>query len=57
MSGGGGVWGHKQTHRETERVCLLNMYVSFLVLSFSFLFFVEGVCAATVLHLAASGPV
>lgn len=54
---GGGVWGHKQTHRETERVCLLNMYVSFLVLSFSFLFFVEGVCAATVLHLAASGPV
>lgn len=56
--GGGGVWGHKQTHRETASVlAVLNMYVSFLVLSFSFLFFVEGVCAATVLHLAASGPV
>lgn len=52
----GGVWGHKQTHRETQSV--LAEYVCFFSRSFFFFsFFVEGVCAATVLHLAASGPV
>lgn len=53
----GGECGDINKHIGKHRVCLLNMYVSFLVLSFSFLFFVEGVCAAMVLHLAASGPV
>lgn len=38
----GGECGDINKHIGKHRVCLLNMYVSFLVLSFSFLFFCGG---------------
>lgn len=54
---GRGECGDINKHRETQSV--LAEYVCFFSCSFFFFsfFFVEDVCAATVLHLAASGPV